>query len=73
MSMRHRWKLTSNDPKAPQCCIKCGLLRLEEYNCLRLYWKGGRRWKRFAPPCPPPQEEGATATQQKKENTQCQI
>jgi hypothetical protein len=53
---RHRWKATNDHwypgPKYWQC-IHCGLKKTTEYCEKPTYHQGEKRWRRFAPPCPP--------------------
>ena len=57
---RHRWKATSDHffsgPKYWEC-IHCGLHKVTEWEEKpEYYFPGGRKWHRFAPPCPPTEE-----------------
>ena len=58
MANRHRWEPTSDHfypGQKPWRCIKCGLLKVTEWEEKPEYSQpgSGRTWKRFAPPCPP--------------------
>jgi hypothetical protein len=55
--MRHRWEPTHDHffpgPKYWRC-VKCGLRKVTEWEEKPEYrMNDGRRWHRFAPPCPP--------------------
>jgi hypothetical protein len=59
-SKRHRWKSLDANLQSIQTwrCIKCDLLKTTQYDSDNLYeMRGGRSWQRFAPPCPPDEDE----------------
>ncbi len=62
MTKRHRWRATADHfysgPKY-WVCKDCGLRRVTEYDEDTRYSEGdgGRTWRRYAPPCPPPPVE----------------
>jgi hypothetical protein len=57
---RHRWELIGGSYSSPeqQCrCIKCNLMRFKWADSDAEYrMDDGREWRRFAPPCPPPDD-----------------
>jgi hypothetical protein len=60
---RHRWEATSDHfypgPKYWRC-IQCGLHKMTEWEQKPQYdMLDGRKWHRFAPPCPPPDHRPA--------------
>jgi hypothetical protein len=50
---RHRWH---RHTPWESTCTKCKLHRKTEYDMDAIYqMPDGRRWRRWAPPCPPPE------------------
>jgi hypothetical protein len=62
MSNRHSWKLEFMGRGSTRWhCVKCGIIKLSEYDCKLLYFEArpprGRTWTQYAPPCPPPEAD----------------